>query len=44
MVVNGIPTSASAFSGVATIHANVLTDYPGVPYCPEGTKKIWLRK
>jgi hypothetical protein len=43
-VVNGIPISASAFSGVATIHANVLTDYPGVAYCPERTESIWLRK
>lgn len=43
-VKNGIPISPSAFSGLATIHANLLTDYPGVAYCPEGTTPIWLRK
>jgi hypothetical protein len=35
VVMNGIPISHAAFSGVATIRANVLTDYPGVAYCPE---------
>jgi hypothetical protein len=33
-----------AFSGVATIHANVFTDYPGVAYCPEKTTTIWIKK
>jgi len=41
---NGIPTSEFAFSGDATIHANVLTDYPGVAYCPEGTTEIYLHR
>jgi hypothetical protein len=41
---NGVTISPAAFSGVATIHANVLTDLPGVAYCPEGTRKVWIKK
>jgi hypothetical protein len=41
---NGIGISASAYSGIATIHANVLTDDPGVAYCPEKTTTIWIKK
>jgi len=41
---NGIRISASAYSGIATIRANILTDDPGVPYCPEETYEIWIKK
>jgi len=44
IVMNGIPISAAAFSGTATIRANVLTDLPGVAYCPEGLKTVQMKK
>jgi len=44
VVRNGIPISSAAFSGVATIHANLLTDFPGVAYSPEGIGHVWIKK
>jgi hypothetical protein len=41
---NGFVISESAFSGKAIIHANVLTNDPGVPYSPEKTADIWIKK
>jgi len=42
-VMNGILISPWSFSGKATIHANLITDCPGVPYCPEGLGHVWIR-
>jgi len=44
VVMNGILISPAAYSGVATIRANLLTDFPGVAYCPEGIGYVWIQK
>jgi len=44
VVMNGIPISPAAYSGEATIRVNLLTDFPGVAYCPEGIGRVWIRK
>jgi len=43
LISNGIAISPLSFCGKATIHANLITDFPGVPYCPEGLGYIWIR-
>jgi hypothetical protein len=44
LVMNGIGISPAAYSGFATIHVNLLTDFPGVAYCPEGLETVWIQK
>lgn len=43
-VMNGVPISPWSFSGKAKIHANLITNRPGIPYCPEGSKYVWMKK
>lgn len=42
-VMTGIPISLWSFSGNAKIRANLITNCPGISYCPEGSKYAYLR-
>ena len=40
----GITISPYAYSGLATVHVNLLTNSPGVAYAPEFEAYVWIKK